>query len=88
MTPGVKTVILQMKCQPDARYSVYRVAIETASGQSLLTQENLQAQGNVLRLSLPAQRLHTEDYLLTLSGKTTRREYEEISDYSFRVVKK
>lgn len=86
--PSVKTVLLQIQCDPRTPQRAYRVVIETAAGQSFLAQGNLKAQKNILRIPLSAQRLHTEDYLLTLFGLSSHNKYEELRDYSFRVVKK
>ncbi len=87
ITPNVTTLTLKLKLPSGTTYAAYHATIETVTGRKLITR-NLKPTGDFLLLSIPAQALPPEDYLLTLSGKTAQNEYEEVSDYTFRIVKK
>ena len=88
ITTQVTSVTLQLKYQPNPAYSTYRAVLETVAGKPLFTRDNLKPTPQFLRLTIPAQTLATNDYVLNLSGKNAQGEYEEVNDYSFRVVKK
>ncbi len=87
ITPQVTNVTLKLKYDRNPEYSAYRAVIETVSGQKLMNLKPAM-QGDFLTIQIPAKALVTEDYIINLSGKNSRSEYEEINDYSFRVVKK
>ena len=87
INPQVTNVTLKLKYDRNSEYSAYRAVIETVSGQKLMNLKPA-AQGDFLTIQIPAKTLATEDYVINLSGKNSRSEYEEINDYSFRVVKK
>lgn len=84
----LKRLILQLKHQPATKFSVYRASLETATGQSLLTRDNLKPNAQFLRLQLPAQSLAADDYVITVFGKNGEGQFEEINEYSFRVIKR
>lgn len=85
-----KTIILHLKHAPNPAYSAYRATLENVTGKSLLTRDGLKSdpRRQTLRWSIPAQQLPTNDYVINLFGKNARGEYEEVSDFSFRVMKK
>ena len=87
ITSQVTNVTLKLKYERNPEYSGYRAIIETVSGHKLMNLKPT-AQGDFLTIQIPAKALATEDYVINLSGKNSRSEYEEINDYSFRVVKK
>ncbi len=89
ISPQIVTVSLQLKLTPEKKYSTYRITVETNSGQILISRNNLtkSKDGKSLVISIPAQILSTDDYVLILSGKNTRQKFIEINDYNFRVVK-
>lgn len=70
----------------------YTVKIKTVDGRTIWTKSMLSAQtktnGKVLTVSIPSDVLHTEDYILTLSGETLQGVTEIVSEYFFSVFKK
>ncbi len=87
IAPQVTSVTLKLKYERNPEYSAYRAVLETVSGHKLMNLKPT-AQGDFLTIQIPAKALATEDYIINLSGKNSRSDYEEINDYSFRVVKK
>ena len=81
-------LILQLKHTPTTKFSIFRATLETVSGQALLTCDKLKPEAQFLRVPIPAHRLAADDYVITVFGKTPQGEYEEVNDYSFRVIKK
>ena len=87
ITPQVTNVTLKLKYERNPEYSAYRAVLETVSGQKLMNLKPI-AQGDFLTIQIPVKALATEDYVINLFGKNSLSDYEEINDYSFRVVKK
>lgn len=85
-----QTIILHLQHTPNPAYTEYRATLETVIGKPLLTRERIKSnpRNQVLRWSIPAQRLAANDYVINLFGKNARGEFEEISDFSFRVIRK
>jgi cell division protein FtsB len=73
-------------------YKEYRTAIRTAEGAEVWSQPKLRAQSKgpikTIALKLPANLLHSGEYILTVSGVNSREENEIINEYPFKVLKK
>jgi len=91
LTPGVKTIELELSLNSPAAYQSFRVELQTAAGQPIKSWERLSVrrtgQGQTLAVRAPAASFEADDYLLKLSGLTRHGESEEIANYVFRVVK-
>jgi hypothetical protein len=89
--PGTDRLRLQLNFVDD-NYSAYRAVLETAEGKKIWSQSALKSRsgdsGNAVVLTLPADLLKDGDYILTLGGVTPRQEIEDVSEYSFRIVRK
>lgn len=89
--PQTRWLHLKLPLNGQATYSAYRVVIETASGQTVWTRNDVHlgktGPNNFIPLEIPAHSLPANDYLLTLSGKKEN-EWEDLEDYQFRVVKR
>lgn len=92
VSPQTKLIHLKLTLKDTASFSAYRVTIETASGQKVLTQSGLHSvktgTGNFIVLEIPARTLPANDYLITVSGRQSSNPYEEVDDYQFRIVKR
>jgi hypothetical protein len=92
LSAPIKSLKLKLILPPQSDYTKYCAVIETPSGQRLATRENLSSvktsQGDFVLFQISAQRLPANDYILTLSGKKTGQDYEEISDYQFRISRR
>jgi hypothetical protein len=86
-----KTVRLKLYLEPDS-YKSYRATIQNAKGEKAWSKSGLQARktssGKELVVGLPAELFSSGDYTLTLGGATAKGDYEDVSDYDFKVVKK
>jgi anti-sigma factor RsiW len=89
--PEAQLVRLQLNIESAETYESFRIILETAAGDTILTQYRLSAQqtakGRALMILVPANMLSHEDYLITLQGVLPSREIEEIGYYSFSVMK-
>jgi hypothetical protein len=89
---GVSTIELKLDFSSEVDYKSFRVQLNTAEGNEMLSKDQLQsrASGNrrqvILRLS--SSLLENDDYAIKLTGMTADGEYEDITNYSFRVEKK
>ena len=90
LNPQVATLALQLKYKINPPYRAYRVTIETVAGATVLRRDQVQpdTQKPLLSVQIPAQTLTTDDYVLNLFGQNDRGEYEELDEYSFRIIKK
>jgi hypothetical protein len=89
--PEVQLVRLQLHAGSAALYENFRFVLETAAGDTLLTQHRLSAQptakGRAVIVSVPASMLSVDDYLITLYGVLPSQKIEEAGHYSFSVMK-
>ncbi len=73
-------------------YASYRAVIQTVAGRNVVSRSGLKAQARgasrIVLVTLPANALANDDYILTLSGTTADGTTEPINEYPFRVVKK
>ena len=84
-------VVLQMKVgQPGARG--YQVDLRTVEGVKVWSRSSVKAgpstkDDSTISISIPAGKLDTGDYILTLSATINANETEEINRYFFRISK-
>jgi hypothetical protein len=90
--PAADLLRLQLDLKKKGEHQSYRVALRTAEGNELWSQDRPRAKatasGHAVILKLPAKLLAEGDYELTLKGLTASREFEDIGDYYFTIVKK
>lgn len=84
-------VRLQLYIGSEQPYENYRVILETAEGDTIWSQYQLQAQqtekGKAVVLLLPTNILPHDDYLITLKGVLPSKEIEDVNNYYLNVVK-
>ncbi len=89
--PQEQLVRLQLDIGSAETYERFRLILETAAGDTILTQYRLAAQhtakGRAVIALIPANILSRDDYLITLQGVLPSREIEEIGHYAFSVMK-
>jgi len=80
-------VKLQMKVEKgDARR--FQAAIRAVAGPQVWSQRSLKPGAGAITVTVPANKLPMNDYILTLSATTPTGETEEINPYVFRVIRK
>lgn len=89
----VERVSLRLMLEKEGRFKSYRAVVRTIDGKQLWAQDQLRlSPGNDPRsdiaVTLPASVLLPGDYVLTLSGITTKGAVEDVEDYFLRVVNK
>ncbi len=86
---GTSLVQLELNMVAEV-YPRYRAVLQTVDGDEIWTliwpKTESTGQGHPLRLILPAKLLTRGDYILKLSGMTTSGDFEDIGNYSFRVI--
>ncbi len=91
-----ETPLLQLKLvvEPGLKYSRYRVTLQRADGETVITANNLlmtptkTVQGEFITVALPSQLLSSGDYVLVLAGQPdSPKEYQLIASYNFRIQK-
>jgi anti-sigma factor RsiW len=89
---GTDSIQLQLDLDRQDEYRSYRAELRTADGDEVWSQDMLRArptdQGQAVFLTVPARLLASGDYLLTLSGLTTRGVFEAVGSYQFSVVRR
>ncbi len=88
--PGTAEVRLQVKLR-EHNYPSYEAVLLSAGGGEIVSRKNIKplasGSGASFTLRLPASRLVTGDYILTLQATTVAGEVEEFSKTIFRVTK-
>jgi len=80
-------VKLQMKVEKgDSRR--FQAAIRAAGGPQVWSQRSLKPGAGAITVTVPANKLPMNDYILTLSATTPTGETEDINPYVFRVIRK
>jgi hypothetical protein len=80
-------VKLQMKFEKgDSRR--FQAAIRAVGGPQVWSQRSLKPGAGAITVTVPANKLPMNDYILTLSATTPTGETEEINPYVFRVIRK
>lgn len=88
--PGsAKRVLLKLPVKTDT-YKSYSATLKTVDGKTVWSRDGLKdrakAADTLLTLTIPARRLDSGDYILTLNGITSTGEIEPVSEYPFRVL--
>lgn len=87
----INAVLLKMKVQePDGRS--FQASLRTVEGAQIRVGGAIKARakqknGFTVSVSIPANKIPTGDYILTLSARNKANESEEINRYFFRVIK-
>lgn len=86
----VNTVRLQLAL-PDDDYKTYRAALRSSGGAEIWAGNNVTVNtvgvDGYVQFDLPAEILGPDDYKVTLSGHLSEDKYEDVTNYSFRVVR-
>ena len=86
--PGISRFQIRIHLDEQVEYETYSATMKTFDGHPIWRKDRIRpGQTNLKRLTLtvPAPLLTSNDYLLTLEGRTGRGETVEIGDYPFRV---
>jgi hypothetical protein len=78
-------VELQMKID---QVGSFQAAIRAVGGPQAWSQRSLKPRSAAITVTVPADKLPENDYILTLSATTPTGEPEEINRYAFRVLRK
>jgi anti-sigma factor RsiW len=88
----VPVVELQLNFKKDPGYKFYRAQISNANSEQIWHKDQLKVQkrgsSSIILLSLPSKILAEDDYVIELSATTPDSNYETLSTYTFRVLKK
>jgi hypothetical protein len=86
--PGTEQVRIQLNLREN-NYASYRAVLQAAGGREVFASAPLAAKratsGASLSLTIPAQRVASGDYILTLGGVSKTGEVEEVSKSLFRI---
>jgi hypothetical protein len=89
---GIISVQLQLDLESKIDYKSYRVAVETADGNELWSQDMLRPRttdmGKAIAISLPTIILASDDYIIKVKGITANGVLEEVEEYFFPVLKR
>jgi hypothetical protein len=86
ITSATTEVRLQLKIEePSARN--FRVSLQTVEGAQVWNASASRKGAALLNVALPAAKLSTNDYILTLSANDAANQPQEIGRYFFRVIK-
>lgn len=71
-----------------SEHRIFQVRLRAVDGGEILSQPSLKANAqSLVTVTIPASRLASGDYILTLSGVTASGETDEINRYSFRITR-
>ncbi len=94
LPPETPLLYLKLMVEPGLKYSRYRVTLQHADGETVITANNLPmtptktVQGEFITVALPSQLLSSGDYVLVLAGQPdSKKEYQLIASYNFRIQK-
>ena len=91
ITPQTQRVRLQFALEGD-NYQDYSVILRSVEGKDIFARNGLKSRatswGSAVTLELPSSSFLRGDFLLTLNGKTSRGEVEEVHKYFLSVTKK
>lgn len=66
----------------------FQASVRKVGGPQVWSQRSLKPRSGAITITLPADKLTVDDYILTLSATTPTSEPEEINRYAFRVLRK
>jgi hypothetical protein len=72
---------------PPGDWQSFQVSIRPVRGQTFWSQQRLKPRAGKVIVNVPAAKLPFDDYILTLSGVDRAGKTEEITQYSFRVIR-
>ena len=82
IAPNVKNVKLLLNSPGETtKYQTYRAVIKTADGDDIFTSPNIKS----LSLTISAAKLENRTYIICLEGQNAQREFESVTEYTFRV---
>ncbi len=82
IAPNVKNVKLQLNAPEETtKYQTYRAVLKTADGNDVFTSPNIKS----LSLTISAEKLENRTYIICLEGQNAQREFESVTEYTFRV---
>lgn len=82
---GIRQAQLRVKVEAND-YRSFQAKLRAVDGDEILSRSALKANAqSFVTVTVPASRLASGDYILTLSGVTSSGETEEVNRYSFRV---
>jgi hypothetical protein len=88
---GTRLVRLRLKLR-ESEYQSYQLVLQAVGGREVFSREHFKPQpdrqGASFTFTLPASKVATGDYILTLRGSTPGGELEDVSQSLFRVEKK
>ena len=84
--PGADQVQLQLTVPPGG-WKSFQANIKPLGGEPFWSQQRLKSRAGKVIVTVPAAKLPFNDYILTLSGADPAGRAEEISRYSFRVIR-
>lgn len=89
---NARWVELILPLQHQDHFSEYSAVVETATGNKVCQWESLRSRlgtdgGNFVRVGFPAESVVSDTYVIRLSGSDTRRQREEIEDYTFQLLR-
>lgn len=81
------SIQLRMKVEKDNALR-FQATVRTVEGKQIWNQRSIKARAGNATVSLPANKLATGDYILTLSATNSAGETQEVNRYFFRVLRK
>ena len=82
IAPKTDKINLRLSLPKDAvKYQTYRAVLKTADGETVFTSPNLKS----FDLSMPAEKLKNQTYIVFLEGRNAQNPAESIAEYTFRV---
>lgn len=86
LPPGTQQIRLQMKLETDD-FPRYRASLRPVDGGASWNQTSISKTGSTVSVTLPADKLRSGDYILTLTGVDATGTAEELNRYFFRLSK-
>jgi hypothetical protein len=86
-------ILFQLNLEADSAHENYRAVIENADGRQVWHADSVKprraarAKGAIELPAVPAKDLPSGDYILLLKGKQLDGSFEDVADYSFRIVR-
>lgn len=94
LSDKARFILLQLNLETNASHKNYHAVIETAEGrevwraQSVKPRRSTGARRTIKLPALPATALAPGNYVLLLSGRQPDGSFEDVADYSFRIVRR
>ena len=89
IAPSAQIARLEILLEPKDKYPQYRAELRTQRGDEVLTRNNLHEQpgraGRSVLLEIPASAIDRGEYELTIQGRKTAGQFEDLAYYRFSV---